>query len=849
MAKQFQPLTLQITTSPRRLRSQLLAAWPTAPHATTRLRAIKTITRRIKVSLPADYNGDISVFVSNEASTIHEPITQGFLYHLTSQQIVNRQPLKKADNTALLHIHFTTAQSKDVEEEKLKTETVPVSRIQQIKQWQKETVKAMFQAMADTAISMESQTALRGTMAGLNKLGALLNIAVAAQKLPQSIARVRAQKTAQRDITNTLSDLRSNLSLASGNGLKPPTKSQLALRQQLNKLDRIAPLQQKPTVKTAPTVKSTPTIKSAPVAKSVKAPKATASASAKPIITQRFNIKTEPTRVARISIQPLRINTVAKTFVAPRTATPGIPIRVLPRRVITPARIVTGIMQRVSLPITTAPTHRYAATTTKTIIKKIAQRPTVPKSTTIQSRSVIQPTRTTPRFQISRPIIARLRVTPTIIAAYHKSLRTPNTVTEQKAKAEPAKQEKQAPHQSNPPKDTKTLVATTKLALQPNIIATQSLGSKIPLRTTRSPAVYAALSPMITPLRQATMTPLQSVVTGNPTTAYLLHSAQEAPPSPPTRFEGHAPTSVGVQTPVATPITVAIPDTGTPLSHISPAQPATQVHVEVPVARAEQIPNPDVEKPKSGEPVVTSKKGVEPPHIQVENKPVNKAGDIISTPSKANDGTSPLIRTPTDASPIAGKPHTDGKPPQPAIPSHTIPPLPPAPVNDGAPALPNVALHVPPTNLHAIPKNIPVDNHVAGQPVPTQPLPTPTLPPISLTPNETPKEVTTSNVVSFPQVRTSDPKERPIAFEQSGEKVTLKDDTIIDLRDRRLPRKSVQDAIDAWVKRDRTGEQTGTGGWNSFINTNHAPPKPDDKNPEKPITKMHFCICRGWILG
>ncbi|MBY0428146.1 MAG: hypothetical protein K2Q32_02885, partial [Alphaproteobacteria bacterium] len=440
MTKQYQPLTLQITTTPRHLRTQLLAAWPTALGFTSRLRAIKTITKYIKDTLPADYKSDISVFISNQASSIHEPATQGFLYHLAQQQIVTRQPVKKTNNTALLHVHFTTAQSADENEEKLKTETVAISRIDQIKQWQKETVKAMFQAMADTAISMETQTALRGTMAGLNKLGALLNKAVAAQKLPQGIAKVAAQKTARQDIANTLSDIRGNLSLAAGNGLKPPTKSQLALRQQLNKLDKIVPQQQKAAVKSAPILKTVVATKSTPSSKPIAQAKPTTST--RPSITNRFTVKTAPTRIARISIQPLRLNTVAKTFVAPRTAIPGTvirgtampgtPIRSLTHRVATPARLVVGIAQRISSRAVAITAHRFTAAATKLVITKIAQHPTLTKNAAVQSRGIPQLTRTTPRYEINRQIIKRLVVTPAILVA--QRVAASPTITDMPAK-------------------------------------------------------------------------------------------------------------------------------------------------------------------------------------------------------------------------------------------------------------------------------------------------------------------------------------------------------------------------------------------------------------------------------
>ena len=858
MPKQYQPLTLQVTTSPRRLRAQLLAAWPATPNAIIRQRAIKTITRHIKDTLPADYNGDISVFVSNEASVIHEPGTQGFLYHLTSQQIVTRQPVKKANNTALLHVHFTAAQSAEESEEELKNaETTPISRIQQIKQWQKETVKAMFQAMADTAISMESQTALRGTMAGLNKLGALLNKAVAAQKLPQSITKVTAQKSASRDIASTLSDLRSNLSLAIGNGLKPPTKSQLALRQQLNKLDKITPRLQKTAVKTVPiaksTVKSSPVFKSAAAAKSVpatktvmpiktssiartlaganSAPKVVArmTAAGTQSITQRINIKVGPVRVAHISIAPLRLTTVAKTFVAPRLATQGIPIRVLPRRVVTPARLITNIAQRIALPVTAAPTQRYVATATKTIIQKIAQRPALPKNTAATSQILSIPTRTTPRFQISRPIIARLRVTPTIITA-HQQLRAPNTPVEQKTKTESVKQEKQSPQQSNPPrditpKDTKTIVATAKVALQPNIMATQSLGSKIPLRNTRAPAVYAVLSPIITPLHQATLTHSQPVVAAVTRPAYVQRSAPQAPSLPPVRAEAAPATLVPTAITVAAvaPVAPIITETAKP-TPLPPIPPTTLPSVE---ARTTPIQQP--EKPRAAPATVIIDKPVETPRTTTGAKPDNKAIEAAPIPAKASDTSPPTNPTPT------ATPRTEAKPIElvAALPVAIQPPVG-LPVSDASPPPPPNAQVVTPSKTDAAR----IDVTPTGQP------PSPIQKPLADQPMHAETTPSSSNIVHFEPANkgehnnptTPTPTHAPII------------DNVISMRDR-LP-KSRTDALRvAWENRERNNSDSVLPSPNAILPFGKGkglsrPNSNDDDNPAKvfEVAKVGVCI-------
>jgi len=703
MAKQFQPLTLQVTTSPRRLRAQLLAAWPRTSPAPLRLRAVKTITHHINDALPADYKGDISVFVSNEASAVIEPIHQGFLYHLTQQQIVTRQPIPKSNNTALLHVHFTTAQSADDNKDTLKNEeATPLSRIEQIKQWQKETIKSMFQAMADTALTMEAQTALRGTMAGLNRLGALLNNAKASHKLPQGHAKVAAQKTAARDIASTLSDLRSNLNLASSNGLKPPTKSQLALRQQLNKLDKIIPAGQKTLTKSAPIIKAAANIKSVQIAKTVTATKATAprariapiiktalSNRAAPIIKttvvntavsrariattvkaalstktiavakaaapairtvstirttpvakttpQRLDVKTPPPRTARISVQSLRLSTVAKTYIAPRSAAQSAPIRVLARRVITPTRIVVQTAQRITQqPIVKQP-PRYAAPITKTIITKIAERPLVLQKATPQTNTATLVVRTPSRFQISRPLIERLQTTPAIIAA-HQHLRTIAVPVQEKTKLEPAKLDKATQPQTIPPqpiiqKDITPKNATLNTTAPPlTRRPTQSLDSKIPLRITRPPATYAGVL-QISPVRHQTLTTARLAISPAITPFIVQHNVRAVPPLPQTRLGSFVAQDSLIK--VAAPIAVNV----LPNQRFIPVQPTIETISKTPVAiqtaPLEQPAKIILEKPKSSELFVADRPApIQPPPIETKQDNILKGVQpIIAKPN------------------------------------------------------------------------------------------------------------------------------------------------------------------------------------------------------------------------
>ncbi len=302
------PLTLYVTTSPRRLRSRLQMARPSLPR-----HAVHTITRHIQNALPADYKGDVSVFLSNQASTIHDP-TQGFVYNLTKRQIVDRCPVKTA---AVLFVHYTTAECMEDEKEKLiARQTVPISRIEQIKQWQKETVKAVFQAMADTFLTMEAQTALRGAMGGLNKLGALLNQA----------------RTRSHNIASTLSDLRSTLNMASVTNLKPQTQAQRALRQQIRKLDNLVPAQ-KVAVRTIP----------------------------------RLQAKTAHARIAPVFI------TLLSPISKPTVRTPGAitisPNRITPRHVRIPPRVVRTIF---APRIASVPAQRFVTSVTRKIIARLA---------------------------------------------------------------------------------------------------------------------------------------------------------------------------------------------------------------------------------------------------------------------------------------------------------------------------------------------------------------------------------------------------------------------------------------------------------------------------------------------
>lgn len=376
MTTVLQPLTLQVTATQLRLRSQLHAVWPRTIHGARKARAIHAITKYIRHMMPDDYEGELNVFLSNEAEDALMP-EQGFIYNLVQQSIVTR-PVHGTDQAALLYIHYETALAMgqiDNESDNESDTEIPLSRIEQIKQWQKETARTVLQCMADTALSMEAQTALRGAMAGLNKLGALLNKAgTITANQTRHATRQAMQKTVTRDIASILSDVRSSLNVAGTNGITPPTKAQLAVRAQLSKLDKMLPAHRPRMTKPAPVIKA-----AAPVT-AIQKPKA---------------------RTAAIRIKAMRAIAVTKLARSSRAG-----IRVVPRLVTVPLRAIARISARPQQR-TAAASQRFSLTVSKPMLQKLLVALRTPPISPIQRKAT--------HFQISRPAMAARRLMPPIM--------------------------------------------------------------------------------------------------------------------------------------------------------------------------------------------------------------------------------------------------------------------------------------------------------------------------------------------------------------------------------------------------------------------------------------------------
>ncbi|MDX1921783.1 MAG: hypothetical protein SFW65_01455 [Alphaproteobacteria bacterium] len=434
MAAVLQPITLHLSTKARRLRAQLNAAWPQDANPAGKKRAIHAISSYIKTALTHDYDGDVSLFLSNETEN-SAAIEQGFLYHLTQHHIITT-PQGNNRHRALLYVHYETALAAEKAEEKNDT-TIPQSRIEQIKQWQQETVKAVLQCMADTALSMEAQTALRGAMTGLNKLGALINAS------SKSTIKQRAQKNVHREVASTLSDVRSSLNGASANGIKPPSKAQMAIRAQLNKLDKILPAQQKLTAKAIPAVKAA---------------------------IKRSLVQRPASKRVTIGVKTLRKISVGRTTLLSHQH-----FRIAPRLVAILPRILPPIATLLRHGFTTV--QRFSIISSKPIFQKLA--------VTLRTPLVKPAQRMTMRFQVSRPAMIARRVAPIAIPA-RQAQQPMHKAPLVKAPILPI----MLPHK---PQSQIVLPASANRQYKPPII---------PQRIARQPAQYAAIATSVAPPRQ-----------------------------------------------------------------------------------------------------------------------------------------------------------------------------------------------------------------------------------------------------------------------------------------------------------------------------------------------------------
>lgn len=798
-----QPLTLQITGRQPRLRAQLQAAWPRTVYTARRTRAIHSITKHIKDTLPADYKGDVSVFVSNEVEEAHIP-SQGFIYHLNLQNIQTRRTIHEADNAALLYIHYETAQALDELDDDAEEE-VPQSRIEQIKQWQKETMKAVLQCMADTALSMAAQTALLGTMAGLNKLGALLAKASgAATKSVNPAAKQAAQKAVTRDIASTLSDLRSNLNIASTNGVKPPTKAQLAIRQQLNKLNKI----------------TTPKQQAVPV--------------------QKTQIK-----AVTMPIKAALLNVLAKA-----EAKPNRDIKTTPRVSVMPPRVMARIAERVMATKVSVQPTRFAARITKFIVQKLAKQP---QRVVVPTRLTAQHTRLAARFQINRAVIPTLRITPAVIAKYIAA--NPVTITA------PATQKAAVTNTIAAKTITSNITAVTEIGQKANVPRTITPLRVRPQaqlqRIARQPAQYSAIAKAIPSYRNPPRS--FSHIGLVPTT---INRVAIQP-----HFDNSvvaAPVSAAQQSYTAAPITPAAPPPYITPPYISavieaPRSEAISIPAPPPAPPPVQAPTQPTE-PKPSEALVQ-------PSAQPPTTPPEKRDDLTAQEAKAKpktpdtNGMAPESAKRIDTKlPAPEKLDAEPKAP-PTVPTHK--PIDPvesvsrqetqkqpvtAPTSDGKPLIVN------PENGKAVP--VQDNNQPVAPPAPSEATtPSPTQPPKQVDALPEPREP--SNVVPFQQVNPR--KGNGPESETAKEKPTA---DVVNLEEKRLEKSKglpkprvathVEDPQGLIVK-----VSGGTGTYREFVRVvehDHNPiitqveAKPPSSLPERPEAQEAYKSKLGRVL-
>lgn len=360
MNKIFEPVFIEFITTSRRLQAQLTAHWPNSKTARSQ-RAIKIISGHVKKNLSQTDYGSVRIFISNRSSCLALPAQQGFVYDLERQRIITQQPVEIRDNPACVYVDYAaantinqTSDDDELENQQL-DKTLPVSKTEHLRQWQQDTIKAVFQAMADTALSMEAQTALRGALGGLNRLGAILN---------QPVSSIK--QSATRHISHTLSELKSQLNIASSNGTKPTTRAQMGLRKQLARLEAIIPTKEKPALKIVPKIKHAVLNKTR--------------------LLSRPIVKAEPTHLKTISPVILRrtfrsthspINPNPTKSVTGRPSSIIRAIRV-PQRLIT--KMITRIMQRGAINRPQAPIQqivkqrRFIIGNFRVIMEKISAR-------------------------------------------------------------------------------------------------------------------------------------------------------------------------------------------------------------------------------------------------------------------------------------------------------------------------------------------------------------------------------------------------------------------------------------------------------------------------------------------
>lgn len=802
-----QPLTLQITGRQPRLRAHMQAAWPRTVYTARRSRAIHSITKHITDALPQDYKGDVSVFVSNEGEVAHIP-SQGFIYHLSQQNILTHQTIHEADNAALLYIHYETALAMDELDDDAE-ETVPLSRIEQIKQWQQETVKAVLQCMADTALSMAAQTALRGTMTGLNKLGALLAKASSAgTKLANPATKQAAQKAVTREIASTLSNLRSNLNVASTNSVKPPTKAQLAIRQQLNKLNKITPPTQKMVTKVAQPVKTVPTTKIATLLKTVLATKAA------------------PVQKTQIKTVAAPIKTALLAALAKAETKPSRDIKSAPRISVIPTRIITRITERIAVPVPIQPT-RFTARITKVIAQKLNQQS---QRNAVPARIATQIVRPATRFQINRVVIPTLRITPAVIAKYIAAnpvaINVPPTRTTHKT-TQSATQEAVVP---------KTVIPKTVIPKNVAPTTTAPLQSR-PLtqlqRIARQPAQYTAIAAAI-PSHRTPPRSFSHIGLVPPTISRVAIQP---------RFDTSsiaAPVSAAQQTYTAGPTTPAAPP-----SYVAPMieQPRSEVtHI------AAQPPTPPPAPPTEAK--LTEVTAA--PSAPISNTaPDDKRGDVTSTEPKQEPKLLDTKATaPEPVKPVAPEKVDGALKVPPTSPTNT--PIPPV-VRVGQQELPKTPDNTQPTG-GILPVNNPENRSPATQhnkppvtpPAPDQPpaplpLPLPIHPPKPIEVLPEPREP--SNVVPFQPAnpdKVGDTEPKPIDGKPTSEVINLEEKRLErskGLPIRRVPER-VEDPHGLIIK-----VSGGTGIYKEFVSTveyDHNPihtkseAKPPSSLPERP---------------
>ncbi len=821
----LQPLTLQITGPQPRLRAQLQAAWPRKVHSARRSRAINSITKHIKDALPGDYKGDVSVFLSNEVEEAHIP-SQGFIYHLNQQNILTRQTIHEADNAALLYIHYETALAMDELDDDCE-ETVPQSRIEQIKQWQKETVKAVFQCMADTALSMAAQTALRGTMAGLNKLGALLAKASSAATKGNPVAKQTTQKAVTRDIASTLSDLRSNLNVASTNSVKPPTKAQLAIRQQLNKLNKITPPLQKAVTKVAQPVKAAPNLKTAPLLKTVLKTASTT----KTVPIQKTQIKT-----AAAPIKAALFATLAKPEVKLNRD-----IKIAPRVSIIPARVITRIAERTAVPSVAVTPTRFTSHITKVITQKTTQQQTTQPGIVVPARITTQIARPTARFQINRTVIPTLRITPTVIAIYIAANPIGITVPPARTTQKTAQPEKATQPAAQETAILKTTAPKTIAAKATNPTTTAPLQGRPQAqlqRIARQPAQYSAIATSIPTHRNPPRS--FSHIALVPSTISRVHiqprfdtSSIAAPVSTPQQTYTTAPS-----TPVAPPPSFSAPTIEQPRSE--PSHIAAQPPAQPPV---QQTALPTETKP--------TEVAAAPPTPITTTAPPDKRGDVTSPEHKQEpklldtQGTAPEPTKPV-VKPVAPQ-KVDGTQKEPLT-SPTNNPIPPV-VRVGQQEQQKPAIEDQPTG-GALPLNNPKNGNPTTQdnkppiapPVPNEP-PTPLPLPLPIQPPKPDRIIAEpqepSNVLPFQpanpdKVGRAEPE--PFKEKQNAEVVSLEEKRLE--KSKSLPRSRVAERVE-----DPHGliikVSGGTGTYKEFvgyIEYNHIPllAQPEGKPPSSP---------------